>query len=485
MESVDEPVGSEAPESNYEDEIYSLDDEHDEGGDGSGSPSNNQQEEDGGASGASAQEEEIESYKRELRLQKERFAAIQSQLVDMTKQKNKEIAVLSEQVKDLKDQLATASAAAAAAPETSAAASSAKPSDEENLQREEEYNRMADEVNAVREVVTDRLSKYEDPAAFDDALPELTKAAFSIVAEREGARKSRRRYEDQGTADDMKALRMRATHLASRHRQEKEAKYRAEDALRSSNKKVAALSDHIEKLMLHLKHEAASKAKAFELQRRAQRETTLLRKRNQALVKRNTARERVILEMQEGSKILEDQLRLMDEKYLELRVKLDWTRNKATQEVKKFKAEASNLRARFALLHPGEGLLDDARVQQDTLQLAMSMGLGQTWGGGPQIDSPGFGLQTSQGHRSKSAGVAATGEGGGKDSPMRTSKSKKGRKTKKRGLKSSQSGVSLGGGLPFTIKDFVTNPENADAPWSDEKVASLTRDLGKRRDGHR
>ena len=60
---------------------------------------------------------------------------------------------------------------------------------------------------------------------------------------------------------------------------------------------IDALSDHIEKLMLHLKHEAAAKAKAVEATKRSQRELQELKNRNAALLKRNTDREDLITEL--------------------------------------------------------------------------------------------------------------------------------------------------------------------------------------------
>lgn len=60
---------------------------------------------------------------------------------------------------------------------------------------------------------------------------------------------------------------------------------------------IDALTDHIEKLMTHLKHEAAAKAKAFEATKRAQRELQDLKGRNAALLKRNAERENLITEL--------------------------------------------------------------------------------------------------------------------------------------------------------------------------------------------
>ncbi|GMI05292.1 hypothetical protein TrLO_g4096 [Triparma laevis f. longispina] len=156
--------------------------------------------------------------------------------------------------------------------------------------------------------------------------------------------------------------------LSERSRSEKELRARAEGGLRISNKKVEALSDHIEKLMLHLKHEATSKARAFEEKAKANKEVELLRARNSAILKKNNGRERVISELKEGAKILEDQLRLMDEKYMELRTKLDWTRLQSEKTVKKSQDEARSLRTKFALMQgsfSGGTLLDAVEIGPD------------------------------------------------------------------------------------------------------------------------
>ncbi|GMH54142.1 hypothetical protein TrRE_jg6960 [Triparma retinervis] len=137
--------------------------------------------------------------------------------------------------------------------------------------------------------------------------------------------------------------------LSERSRNEKDLRSRTQSALSLSNKKVEALSDHIEKLMLHLKHEATSKAKAYEAKAKANKEAELLRARNNAILKKNNGRERVIVELKEGAKILEDQLRLMDEKYMELRTKLDWTRLQSERTLKKSQHEASTLRKEMAM----------------------------------------------------------------------------------------------------------------------------------------
>jgi hypothetical protein len=153
-----------------------------------------------------------------------------------------------------------------------------------------------------------------------------------------------------------------------RQKGEKELRLQAEAATKLANRKVLALSQHIEKLMLHLKHEAAAKAKAHEAAGRAAQEVSLLKARNGALLKRAAARDGIIVELKEGAKILEDQLRLMDEKYMELRTKLDYTRQSTGKDVVKYKAQASTLRAKWAILSASVGapntLLDEMEPDQ-------------------------------------------------------------------------------------------------------------------------
>lgn len=114
--------------------------------------------------------------------------------------------------------------------------------------------------------------------------------------------------------DDLVVLKAKALQLLERQKGEKELRMQAESATKLANRKVLALSQHVEKLMLHLKHEAAAKAKAHDACGRAAQEVSLLKARNAALLRRASARDVVIVELKEGAKILEDQLRLMDEK---------------------------------------------------------------------------------------------------------------------------------------------------------------------------
>ena len=132
-------------------------------------------------------------------------------------------------------------------------------------------------------------------------------------------------------------------------RREREVKLKLEREIGLSNERVEALSEHIEKLMIHLKHEATSKAKTLSECTRCHKEIEILRRRNQAMEKRNTRKNRAIDDLKDGAKILEDQLTLMDEKYMELRMKLDWTRTQTERVMRKKEEEIKDLRSKLLL----------------------------------------------------------------------------------------------------------------------------------------
>lgn len=75
--------------------------------------------------------------------------------------------------------------------------------------------------------------------------------------------------EYEGKLERMGVLQHRMERVGDQARFEKTQRERAENEIVRGEEKVEALSEHIEKLMLHLKHEAAAKAKAFEAQRRS------------------------------------------------------------------------------------------------------------------------------------------------------------------------------------------------------------------------
>ena len=104
---------------------------------------------------------------------------------------------------------------------------------------------------------------------------------------------------------EAKSLQKRINNLLHKQLEEKDLTAETERGTQEIEKKVSLLADHIERLMLHLKHETMDKAKAQALEGRMIREMELLRARNDTIVSKNQRRDRVIVELQEGERILE------------------------------------------------------------------------------------------------------------------------------------------------------------------------------------
>jgi hypothetical protein len=169
-------------------------------------------------------------------------------------------------------------------------------------------------------------------------------------------------------ADDVANLKNRILQLSERIRQEKEYKRNFELEGLTLKKKVDMLSDHIEKLVMHIKREGAQKLKFAESMKLLEKENGRLKEKYDLIHKKVSAKDRLIYELREGSKVLEDQLKLMDEKYLELRNKLDYARYMANKKIKKAEKIAADLRVKFAMT--------GSSVPLDSLQLPSSSDFG-------------------------------------------------------------------------------------------------------------
>ena len=156
--------------------------------------------------------------------------------------------------------------------------------------------------------------------------------------------------------DDIRLLKAKLENLVDRARKDKERYLQAKSGEDFAKKKMDMLRDHLEKLMTHLKHEATAKVRVQEQLRVQERELFKVQEQKAVIQRKSNAKDRLVLELREGSKILEDQLRLMDEKYLELRVKLDWARENGDKKVKKAQQQAKELRMKFTMLAGGTSI---------------------------------------------------------------------------------------------------------------------------------
>lgn len=151
-----------------------------------------------------------------------------------------------------------------------------------------------------------------------------------------------------GAVEDIDTLKAKISKLSNCNRTERELRSRSEKEVKMSHEKIEALSDHVEKLMLHLKQEAAGKARALKELSLANREVELLQSRTAAMSKRNARKDQVILDLKEEEAALEKQLAKMQEKYNELRLKVDWTRTQTTISLKKKNEEIQHLQSKLA-----------------------------------------------------------------------------------------------------------------------------------------
>lgn len=153
----------------------------------------------------------------------------------------------------------------------------------------------------------------------------------------------------ENAAKDAEHMKAKIFQASERIRIEKEQKRALELELNATKKKVEMLGDHVEKLVVHIKREGAQKVRLAEQLRAHEKEAVKLKEKSDYIQKKSAAKDRFILELREGSKVLEDQLRLMDEKYLELRGKLDYARAIAAKKIRRAERTAADLRMKFAM----------------------------------------------------------------------------------------------------------------------------------------
>lgn len=148
---------------------------------------------------------------------------------------------------------------------------------------------------------------------------------------------------------DLQNMREKVVEMVGRERVEKELRAKSDLTNKELGEKVAALSEHVEKLMVHLKHEAAAKTRAVEAQRRVEKELLEAKEKLVSATRKHAAQDAKVAELEQGARILEDQLRLMDEKFIDLRNKLDWTRSAARKENKQLSTELRSLRMKWQM----------------------------------------------------------------------------------------------------------------------------------------
>ena len=94
-------------------------------------------------------------------------------------------------------------------------------------------------------------------------------------------------------------LQVKVSQMVQQLRMEREVKCKVQKELSIKKNNVEALSDHIEKLMVHLIHEAIAKVWSLIDQSRLHREMEMRRTRNSAMTKKNERKDQVIVEFRQ------------------------------------------------------------------------------------------------------------------------------------------------------------------------------------------
>lgn len=170
-----------------------------------------------------------------------------------------------------------------------------------------------------------------------------------------------------GAAEDIRALKSKAAHIMDQFTREKENALEAKEKQHVAERRAVILADHSEKLMKCLKGEATLRMKQIEANRRERKLSFNLTQRVNEKVKVIDTQKRLLAELREGAYIMESQLRLMDERYYELRGKLDTARANQRYYVEKYQKQAKVLRTKFTLIHGPRYTLDQVPIPDDTV----------------------------------------------------------------------------------------------------------------------
>jgi len=150
------------------------------------------------------------------------------------------------------------------------------------------------------------------------------------------------------TVEDIKALKAKAAHIMDQFIKQREFAQNCEDRQKAAEKRTDMLVAHIEKLMKCLKMEATSKIRMAEANRKERMLCYQLTKKLDEKDRKIAHQNKLVSELKEGAYVLEGQLRLMDERFYELRMKLDTARNNQKHYVEKAQRTAKDLRKKFA-----------------------------------------------------------------------------------------------------------------------------------------
>ena len=144
--------------------------------------------------------------------------------------------------------------------------------------------------------------------------------------------------------EDIRVLKSKLLHSVERARIGKEEEIKLRGECDYLTKTVEVLSGHLEHLMSQMKREAASKHKLLTRLEESRVTVTTLKRNYVDLLKQRAGMKRYIGELNAGTVLLSDQLRLMDAKFLVLRGKLDYARDYGTRRVNEADRACADMR---------------------------------------------------------------------------------------------------------------------------------------------
>lgn len=155
--------------------------------------------------------------------------------------------------------------------------------------------------------------------------------------------------QSQTLSHDVAALKAKTKQLVAQLRAEKANRLKENEEFSHHYNKIDILMDHIDRVMKQLRMLSAERHKALENYHAERKAHNASKKFIEELQRTVKIRSRCVAELREGSKILEGQLQLMDEKFHLLQSKMATIRSFQQNHVNKAKKEAQTLRTKYQI----------------------------------------------------------------------------------------------------------------------------------------
>ncbi len=202
------------------------------------------------------------------------------------------------------------------------------------------------------------IETYDDCAALIDTfLTKLNDLESSISMKKLKSEQDLLKYTEdlkyevskaQSAAEDIGTLQSKVQSYLNVYKTEQKAIDQEMEQHHQTKAKIILLGEHVEKITNAMKFESTSKLKAEERSRVEKRECLKLKKQASNLKKIVKSQAETLKVVKDGSKIIEDQLRLMDLKYLELQSKIEVAGKNQKIHVEKAQKEVLELQLKLA-----------------------------------------------------------------------------------------------------------------------------------------